>query len=323
MGPAQGNDRVVTEYHYRRRSIATRAIGLDLSMDVRPGHPSADLMPGLNVHQSGMLKSVQDQRTVNSTPSECLLTPMTASTEIQAYHWRMFRIGGVLIAMLLSASCTGNEPPGEVPGVASEAPNTAEVSEIELARDVREGASSPDSPVSTTVSDIAIPLELASEDDGASTPTVVEKADLVTTTSPDLQNDPPATTTSTTTTPPAIDDCESVPENCVQAGEDFSNRDLNSAVFFEAEISGVNFANSNLADSDFSGSLAIGTNFSGAVLTDAIIEGADFTGSDFTNANLTDAFVFDTVLNRVIWSNTTCPDGTNSDDNGGTCEGTF
>ena len=304
MGPAQGNDRVVTEYHYRRRSIATRAMWLDLSMDVRPGHPSTSS------------RSTPGHVSVSANSDDCI-------PGIQAYHWRMFRIGGVLIAMLLSASCTGNEPPGEVPGVASEAPNTAEVSEIELARDVREGASSPDSPVSTTVSDVAIPLERASEDDGASTPTVVEKADLVTTTSTDLQNDPPATTTSTTTTPPAIDDCESVPENCVQAGEDFSNRDLNSAVFFEAEISGVNFANSNLADSDFSGSLAIGTNFSGAVLTDAIIEGADLTGSDFTNANLTDAFVFDTVLSRVIWSNTTCPDGTNSDDNGGTCEGTF
>ena len=58
-------------------------------------------------------------------------------------------------------------------------------------------------------------------------------------------------------------------------------------------------------------------------LADSIIVGADFTGADFTNANLTDAFVFETTVTNAIWSNTICPDGTNSDTNNGTCEGTF
>ena len=120
-----------------------------------------------------------------------------------------------------------------------------------------------------------------------------------------------------------IDDCDAVPENCVEPGEDFSNQDLNSSVFFRSEVSGVNFSNLNLADTDFSESRAIGTNFTGATMTDAIIEGADFTGADFTDANLLDAFVAQTTLTRAVWSNTTCPDGTNSDANGGTCEGTF
>jgi len=42
---------------------------------------------------------------------------------------------------------------------------------------------------------------------------------------------------------------------------------------------------------------------------------ANLTGADLTNADLTGA-----DLNWVIWDDTTCPDGTNSDNNGNTCE---
>ena len=40
----------------------------------------------------------------------------------------------------------------------------------------------------------------------------------------------------------------------------------------------------------------------------------DLTGADLTGANLHRA-----DLTGVIWSNTTCPDGTNSNNDGGTC----
>jgi hypothetical protein len=55
---------------------------------------------------------------------------------------------------------------------------------------------------------------------------------------------------------------------------------------------------------------------SGANLTNASLEGADLEGADLTGADLTNAF-----LGSVTWSNTTCPDGTNTDTNGdGNCD---
>ena len=47
-----------------------------------------------------------------------------------------------------------------------------------------------------------------------------------------------------------------------------------------------------------------------------------FTSADLTGADLTGAELLSVVLDGVIWSNTTCPDGTNSDaedGDGGTC----
>ena len=175
-----------------------------------------------------------------------------------------------------------------------------------------------DAPVAPTTTDgPTLTSTTVVEEDVAVETTTAERTETSTTTAPST------TATAAATAPPPVDDCESVPENCVDPGEDFSGQDLNSSVFFRAEVSGVNFSNANLADTDFSESRAIGTNFTGATLTDAIIESADLTGANFTNANLTDAFVFNSDLTRVVWGNTTCPDGANSDDNGGTCEGTF
>lgn len=58
--------------------------------------------------------------------------------------------------------------------------------------------------------------------------------------------------------------------------------------------------------------------------------GADLEGCDFAHAflenavlesaNLDDANLFDADLGGVTWSDTTCPDGTNSNDEGGTCD---
>ena len=44
------------------------------------------------------------------------------------------------------------------------------------------------------------------------------------------------------------------------------------------------------------------------------LSGADLSGADLSGANLSGAVL------SAIWNNTTCPDGTNSDDNGDTCE---
>ena len=52
----------------------------------------------------------------------------------------------------------------------------------------------------------------------------------------------------------------------------------------------------------------------------ANMEGTDLTDADLTNAELTDSSGQDADLTNVTWNNTICPDGTNSDDNGNTCE---
>ena len=59
---------------------------------------------------------------------------------------------------------------------------------------------------------------------------------------------------------------------------------------------------------------SIMNDFSGMNFSNFNMSGADLSGSNLTGANLTGA-----NLQSVIWSNTICPDGSNSDDNGNTC----
>ena len=50
------------------------------------------------------------------------------------------------------------------------------------------------------------------------------------------------------------------------------------------------------------------------------LSGADLSFTNLRNANLRDADLTGADLTGVYWDNTICPDGTNSDDNGDTCE---
>jgi uncharacterized protein YjbI with pentapeptide repeats len=56
-----------------------------------------------------------------------------------------------------------------------------------------------------------------------------------------------------------------------------------------------------------------------ANLSDAALAGADLSGFDLTDVNLTGADLSGANLTGVTWSNTTCPDGSNSNGDGGTC----
>ena len=75
------------------------------------------------------------------------------------------------------------------------------------------------------------------------------------------------------------------------------------------DFSGANFSDGHISESRFFDTNLQGTDFTGAVLYDV-----EFIGSDLSGADLS-------VLshNGVTWTDTICPDGTNSDDNGGTC----
>ncbi len=93
------------------------------------------------------------------------------------------------------------------------------------------------------------------------------------------------------------------------------------------------FAGCNMSGLDLSGAELdfidlTGANLSGDNLTNADLRGADLSGANLNKANLTNAdlgggvtITADTNFNKVTWSSTTCPDGTNSDNDGGTCVG--
>lgn len=88
------------------------------------------------------------------------------------------------------------------------------------------------------------------------------------------------------------------------------------------DMSSTNFINAYLGNSSFHNSNLTNSNFTNAIILDSDFTGANLTGVNFTGANLTGAGSMDTAtITGVIWSNTICPDGTNSDNNGNTCSG--
>ena len=91
-------------------------------------------------------------------------------------------------------------------------------------------------------------------------------------------------------------------------GEDDSadGPELAGATLSEAGLTGADFANANLAGAKLNDANLVGADLSGADLSDADLSGADLRGAD---------------LDDVTWSNTTCPDATNSDSHKSTCEG--
>lgn len=125
------------------------------------------------------------------------------------------------------------------------------------------------------------------------------------------------------------------------SGIDLSGLDLSEMNFHDGTYVGTNFSQgvlygayfygANLENAVFDGADLNGAYFTfGGRLTNAsLVEanlryshfyGADLTGADLTGADLTDADLRQANLNNVIWKNTICPDGTGSDDHGGTCE---
>ena len=102
------------------------------------------------------------------------------------------------------------------------------------------------------------------------------------------------------------------------SGQDLDERDLG-----RVDLSNTNLAGADLSNMNMSESILLDVNLSNADLTGANLENAilvNFMGgsladADFTNANLAGAFGF-FDFSASILSNTTCPDGTNSDETG-------
>jgi len=104
---------------------------------------------------------------------------------------------------------------------------------------------------------------------------------------------------------------------------------LSSPEFEGSTGTNTDFSSTNLKGANFTGVNLSGTKFRGADLTFnarsnsyTFFAQATLNNPDFTNANLTGVQALDTAtLTSPVWSNTTCPDFTNSDANGGTCVG--
>lgn len=105
-----------------------------------------------------------------------------------------------------------------------------------------------------------------------------------------------------------------------------SGANLNNANLQGANLAGFNFSGATLESAILAGANLTDANLSRANLTFASLNQANLTGANLNQANLTDtnlsgAVLFNANVNRVTWFNTTCPDGTNSDADGGSCLG--
>ena len=137
------------------------------------------------------------------------------------------------------------------------------------------------------------------------------------------------------------------------SGADLTGADLRQSGLYVAWLSGANLTGSklngsylpgaNLHDANLSDADMIHAHLHYAILNDANLNSADLSGANLTYATLTGADLSDTILfsadlsganltyatltgadlSGTIWYDTTCPDGTNSDNNGNTCENNF
>jgi hypothetical protein len=114
--------------------------------------------------------------------------------------------------------------------------------------------------------------------------------------------------------PPGPSGSLSYPFVCVgcvrEIGNRLANRNLSGAYIQYAAFFGNDLSNSNFTDASLIENTMNDCNFTNSNLTNADTSHSNFKGSNFTNATVT----------GVKWFNTTCPDGTNSDNNGNTCE---
>jgi uncharacterized protein YjbI with pentapeptide repeats len=104
-------------------------------------------------------------------------------------------------------------------------------------------------------------------------------------------------------------------------GTNFSQGVLYGAYFYGANLENAVFDGANLNGAYFT----YGGSLTNASLVDANLRythfyRADLTGANLTGADMTDADLRQANLDDVIWGNTICPDGTVSEDHGGTCE---
>ena len=108
-------------------------------------------------------------------------------------------------------------------------------------------------------------------------------------------------------------------------GASFGGADLVGTLFggdtlAQSDLTTVNFSNADMEDAILGNTYIYSTSFDGADLTNASFDGATLIFVGFSDANLTGSDIGQAeLLQNIDWSNTICPDGTNSDSDGDTC----
>lgn len=103
--------------------------------------------------------------------------------------------------------------------------------------------------------------------------------------------------------------------NANLTGANLSGANLTSARLSGATLTNANLSGANLASGNFSGANFSGANLTNATLTSSNLKNANFSGADLAGAT----GMSSAALSGAVWSNTTCPDNTNSGSDGGTC----
>jgi uncharacterized protein YjbI with pentapeptide repeats len=111
---------------------------------------------------------------------------------------------------------------------------------------------------------------------------------------------------------------------CDYAGRNLHGMNLSHDCFMGTDFAGANLSSADLTCAILSGANLAGANLNRAILKSANLEDANLAGANLNRANLsaaklTGANLTGANLTGVIWGDTTCPDGTNSDADGGTC----
>jgi virginiamycin B lyase len=119
--------------------------------------------------------------------------------------------------------------------------------------------------------------------------------------------------------------CHDSLAGCNLRGANVQNINLDGANLagdnlLRAELENAHLIGANLQGANLNGAQLQGYTFlAGANLADANLHGADLSGADLSRADLTEANLHGATLRGVTWSHTTCPDGSDSDNDGGTC----
>ena len=95
---------------------------------------------------------------------------------------------------------------------------------------------------------------------------------------------------------------------------------LQDAVLIGADFTGATVTVSNLSGTNLTNAVLKNASFTDTTFRNATFTGANLTGAMFTGATLKDAIGLNTAtLTGVVWTQTICPNGSNSGSAGGTC----
>jgi Bacterial Ig domain/Pentapeptide repeats (8 copies) len=84
-------------------------------------------------------------------------------------------------------------------------------------------------------------------------------------------------------------------------------------------LANADASNANFRGADLNGARLTGANLKQVNLAGALLRVANLTDANLSGATLLGADMFRAILSGVVWSQTTCPDGTISNADGGTC----